>query len=111
MNSGENFRRAASTAVRSTFTSSPSLGLWLRLNKSHAAGHQFGDFAAAEIRGQENDGLRKIHAAIVAERQGGLIQHAEQQLPQRVAGFFDFVEKQEAELQLFACGIAPTLPA
>ena len=36
MNSGENFRRAASTAVRSTFSSSPVDRLVLRLNKAHS---------------------------------------------------------------------------
>ena len=41
----------------------------------------------------------KIHAAVVAERQRGFVENAEQQLPQRVGRLLDFVEQQEAELQ------------
>ena len=43
--------------------------------------------------------LREVHAAIVAQRQRGFVQNAEQQVPQRIAGLFDFVEQHEAQLQ------------
>src|SRR5258708_31899628 len=76
-------------------------GLVVGLNESVAAAHEFGDFASAEVGGEEDDGLGEVHAAIVAEGQGGLVQHAEEQLPESVAGFFNFIEKQEGELQLF----------
>src|SRR5258708_25217059 len=76
-------------------------GLVVGLNESVAAAHEFGDFASAEVGGEEDDGLGEVHAAIVAEGQGGLVQHAEEQLPESVAGFFNFVEKQEGELELF----------
>ena len=42
----------------------------------------------------------KVHAAVVAQRQRGLVQNAQQQLPQGVGGLFDLVEKQEAQLHL-----------
>ena len=42
----------------------------------------------------------KIHAAVVAERERGFVQNSQQQLPQRVGGFLDFVKQQEADLQL-----------
>src|SRR6267154_1626736 len=71
-------------------------------NKAHATLHEFRNFATAKVRRQENDGLGEIHAPVVAQGERGLIQHPQEQLPQGVAGFFDLVEKQEAELQLFA---------
>jgi hypothetical protein len=43
----------------------------------------------------------KVHSAVVAQRQRGFIQNAQQQLPQRVAGFFDFVKQQKRNLQFF----------
>ena len=48
--------------------------------------------------------MGEIHAAVVAKSEGGLVQHAEEQLPEGVAGFFDFVEEQERKLQLVAVG-------
>ncbi len=67
--------------------------------KTQPAIHQLGDFHAAQVRGHENHGLRQVHSAVVAQRQRGLIQNAQQQLPQRVAGFFDFVKQQKRNLQ------------
>jgi len=57
-----------------------------------AALHQFRNFAATKVRLQENDRLREIHAAVVAQREVGLVQHAEEQLPEGVAGLLDFIE-------------------
>src|SRR5258706_983732 len=70
-------------------------------NKAHTTLHQFGNFASTKVGRQENDSLGEVHAPVVAQRERGLIQHPQEQLPQGVAGFFDLVEKQEAELQLF----------
>ncbi len=78
------------------------LGLVVGLDEAVAAVHQFGDFTRAQIGGHEDDGLREIHAAVVAKGERGLVQHAEEQLPEGVAGFFDFVEEQERKLQLVA---------
>ena len=63
--------------------------------KSHSAGHQLRDFAAAQIRRQENHGLRQVNAPVIAQRQRRLVENSQQQLPQRVAGLFDFVEQQK----------------
>src|SRR5579863_6185385 len=78
--------------------------VWLigGLDESHSAGHKLGDFTAAQVGGEENYRLRKIHAAVVAQSQCGLVQHAQEQLPQSVAGLLDFVEKQEAQFQVLA---------
>ncbi len=70
-----------------------------RRRKSHSARHQLGDFPAAQVRRHENHRLRQIHAPVVAQRQRGLVQNSQQQLPQRVGRFFDFVEEQESNLQ------------
>ncbi len=70
-------------------------------NKAHTTLHQFGNFASTEVRRQENHSLGEVHAPVVAQRERSLIQHSQEQLPQGIAGFFDLVEKQEAELQLF----------
>jgi hypothetical protein len=74
-------------------------GFVFGLDEAVAATHEFGDFATAQVGGHEDNGLRKIDAAIVAESQGGFIEHAEEQLPEGVAGFFDFVEEQEREFE------------
>jgi len=95
MNSGENLRRAASTAVRSTFWSMLVWGLVVGFDEAVAATHEVGDFVGAEVGGHKDDGLREIDAAVVTERESGFIQHAEEQLPESVAGFFDFIEEQE----------------
>ena len=44
--------------------------------------------------------MGKIHATVVAQGQRSLVQDAQQQLPQGVGGLFDFVEQQEAQLNL-----------
>ena len=70
-------------------------GRFAGLDEAVAATHELGDFSATKIGREEDNGLREIHAAIVAEGQRSLVQHAEQQLPEGVAGLFNFVEKQE----------------
>ena len=76
--------------------------LVLRLHEAHAAGHQFRDLSAAQVRRQENHGLRQIHAPVVSQRQRRLIQNSQQQLPQRVRRLLDFIEQQETQLQIFS---------
>lgn len=68
------------------FLVQPGIGLVSRLNKAHATLHQFGDFSATKIRSPQNDRLRKVDAATVAERERGLVQHSWEQLPNCVAG-------------------------
>ena len=46
--------------------------------------HQIRHLAGAQVRGQNDDALRKIDAAIIAERERGFVENAEQQLPERV---------------------------
>src|SRR6202011_4687143 len=75
-------------------------GLVRRLHKPHAPAHQLGDLPAPQIRGQENPHLREIPPPVVAQGQRGFVQHAQQQLPQRIRGLFDLVEEQETKLQL-----------
>src|SRR5215469_17716277 len=73
-------------------------GLVHRLNEAHPALHQLGDLTATEVRGQENDRLRQVDTAVVTERQGRLVQDAQKQLPERVAGLLDFIKEQKAKL-------------
>src|SRR5690348_12437319 len=79
-----------------------------RFDKSHFAADQGGDFARAQVGSEEDDGLRKIDAAGIAESQSGLVEDRQQQLPEGVAGFFDFVEEQKAELELLGMILAQT---
>src|SRR5262249_6312386 len=65
------------------------------------AGHQFGDLLAPQVGGHENRRLREIDAPVIAQREGGLVQDAQQQLPERVGSLLDLVEEQEAQLQIF----------
>ena len=80
------------------------LGLVVGLDETVTAGHELGDVAATKVGGHKDDGLREVHAAIVAKGEGGFVQHAEEQLPEGVAGFFNFVEEQEGKFQLVAVG-------
>lgn len=68
--------------------------------EAHFGMQQGADLRSTEVAGHEDQGARKVDAAIVAERQNRLVENAKQQVPESVAGFFDFVEKDEAELQL-----------
>ena len=61
--------------------------------EAQAPGHQVHHLMRAKVRGQEDHAARKIHAPIVAERQRAFIEDAEQELPERVGGFLDFVKK------------------
>ena len=42
--------------------------------------------------------MREVHAAVVSQRQRRLVQNAQQQVPQSVRRFFDFIEKQKTQL-------------
>jgi hypothetical protein len=54
------------------------LGRVAGLDETVAAAHEVGDFVSAEIGRHEDDGLREIHTTVVAERERGLIEHAEE---------------------------------
>ena len=68
--------------------------------KAKTAVHQIRHLAGAQVRGQDDDALRQINPAIVAERERSLVQNPQQQLPQRIAGLLDLVEQQNRKLQL-----------
>jgi len=55
-------------------------------------------FGGAEIARHKDDAAREVDLAIVAERERGLIEDTEQEVPHGVAGLFDFVEEDEAQL-------------
>ena len=69
--------------------------------EAEATVDQISHLAGAQVRGQDDDALGKIDAAIIAEGERGFIEDAEQQLPERVAGLLDFVEQENRELELF----------
>src|SRR5579863_3920331 len=56
--------------------------------ETKAAVDQVGHLAGAQVRGQDDDALRKIDAAVIAERERGFVQNAKQKLPERVGSFF-----------------------
>src|SRR5258705_138827 len=62
-------------------------------------------FAGDEIAGEEDHRRRKIDSAIVAQRQDAFVQHAQEEIPQRVGGFFNLVEKHETNLD--RVGVVP----
>ena len=66
--------------------------------KPEATVDQVRHLAGAQVRGQDDDALRKVDAAIVAECEGRFVEDAEQQLPKRVAGLFNFIEQENREL-------------
>src|ERR1041384_342561 len=67
----------------------------LRRSETDRAGDQLTHLLGAEIRRHEDHRLREIDLAIVAQGQRSLIQHAKQQLPERVRGLLDFVKQHQ----------------
>ena len=63
--------------------------------KANATRKHLAHFACAKVGGHNHDGARKIYAAVVAQCERRFIQNAEQQLPQRIAGFFNFIKEDE----------------
>ena len=51
-------------------------------SKSEPAIHQVRHLARAQVRSHNDDALRQIHPAVVAQRQGSFVQDSQQQLPQ-----------------------------
>lgn len=68
--------------------------------ETDAARDQPALLVGSEIGCHEHNGSRKVRFSIVTQRQCRLVQYAEQQLPQSVAGFFDPIEQDHPELRL-----------
>ena len=105
MNSGVNLRRAASIPLFDILALSFLIAdVASALPTPAAPESQFRKSAMpsrrAEIAGHEDHGAGEIDFAVVAQRQGRFVQDAEQQIPQRVAGFLDFIEQDEADLDV-----------
>src|ERR1700690_99141 len=60
---------------------------------------QAGHLAGAQVGGHDDDALREVHAAVVAEGECGLVEDAEQKLPERVGSLLDFVEEKDRQFQ------------
>ena len=76
----------------------PALGLPRRFRRIEAQ-PRIGErthFRRAQIAGHEDQRAGEIHFAIVAQRQRALVQDAQQQVPQRVAGLLDLIKKNKA---------------
>ena len=69
------------------------------LSKAHVAIEQFVHLSGAQVRGEDDEALGEIDAAVVAEGERGFIQNPEQELPQGVTGFLDLVKEQQRELE------------
>ncbi len=81
MNSGVNFRRAASTPLLAIFLFivSSILGCSLDLHAAQESELRIDErahFRRTQIAGHENHGAREINLAVVAQCQGGFIQNA-----------------------------------
>src|SRR6266568_5579407 len=55
--------------------------------------------ACPQVRGHNNDALREVHAAVVAECERSLVEDAEQKLPEGVRRLLDFVKEQDRKLK------------
>src|SRR5579864_6901077 len=64
--------------------------------ESQLGADQRSHLGRAQVTGQEDHRPGKIHPAVVAQRERGLIQYSEQKIPKSVAGLFDLVEQNEA---------------
>ena len=69
--------------------------------EAHSTVDQFRHFGSAQVRRHHDEALGQIDTAVIAEREAGFVEDAQQQLPQRVGSLFDFVEQDDRELQLF----------
>src|SRR5438094_3957622 len=58
-----------------------------------AAAQHFAQLDCAEVRCHEDHASRQIHFAVVIESVCGLIKNYQQELPQRVVRFLDFIEE------------------
>src|SRR6185369_1967043 len=65
----------------------------LRPGKAYPGAHQPRHLTCAEIGCHDNHAPRKVDSTIVTQRQRSFIKNAEQQLPQRIRGFFNLVKK------------------
>src|SRR5271165_2118314 len=79
------------------------------LRESQAAIDEVTHLPGAKVGGQDDYALGKVDPAIVTEGQCGLIENAEQQLPQGVGGLFNFVEQQNRQLELVGMPLAQRL--
>jgi len=57
-------------------------------------------FRRAQVTGHEDHGAGENPPGGYRPGSESLVEHAEEQVPQRIAGFFDFVEEHEADAQL-----------
>src|SRR5579884_1992139 len=61
--------------------------------ETESAPDKVAHLASPQVRGHNNDALREVDPAVIAESERGLVEDAEQELPKRVGSLFNFVEK------------------
>ena len=102
MNSGLKRRRAASRPACGEFIRQAAgagrLTRRVAHGKTQARLHERAHLARPQIAGHEDETPREIHAAIVAQGQNGLVEDAQHEVPQGVAGLLDFIEQHQGEL-------------
>jgi hypothetical protein len=69
--------------------------LW---GEADSARNQFAHLSRAQVRRHDYDRAGEIDAAVVAQRQRGLVEDSQKQLPERVRGFLDLVEEHQTQL-------------
>src|SRR6266853_1593501 len=55
--------------------------------------------SSTDIACHENQRLRKVHFAVIAQGQRAFVQDPEEQIPEGVTRLLDFIEQNEAQLQ------------
>src|SRR5207245_733291 len=83
------FQAGPGNLFRQTILERRRLFGWFGCGESPSRTQNGTDFDGAEVAGHKDQGLREIDPAIVAERQRGLVQDAQQQLPEGIAGLLD----------------------
>ena len=79
------------------------------LAEPDAAQQHVGHLGGAQVARHKNDRLRKVHFPVVSQRQRRFVQDAKQQLPEGVAGLFDFIQQQQGKLQVISVPLIQSL--
>src|SRR5260370_39507944 len=59
------------------------------------------DLRSTDIACHEKQRVRKVHVAVIAQRQRSFVQDPEEQIPEGVTGLLDFIKEDEGELHVF----------
>ncbi len=69
--------------------------------ETEAGRHHGGHFGGSQVAGHEDHAIGEVDLTVVAEGERGLVENAEQEVPQGVGRLFNLVEEHEAQLVVF----------